>query len=497
MVSEAREVTDAVVVGSGPNGLAAAVTLARAGLEVLVLEAEDTPGGGVRTLDLGLAPGLVHDICSAVHPLALASPFFRELDLAARGVELVTPEVAYAQPLDGGRAGLAYTSLERTAAELGADGAAWTDLFAPLVQGWPELIALALGERPRGMGTALAAAGPGLLAQTLARLLEQGSPGWDQRFDGEIAPALLTGVAGHAIGRLPSLVASGSILMLGTLAHALGWPIPVGGSVSISDALLADLHAHGGQLRCGVRVRSWRELPRARAYLFDTSAQGLAQIWGDRMAPAVRRGLARVRPGPGVAKVDYALSGPVPWANPEVGRASTVHIGGTRAEMVASEADAFAGRLSQDALVLFSDPTVADPSREVGGVRPGWAYAHVPNDCPVDPVDLVTARIERYAPGFRDVVVAARGVPASRMIDHNPNYLGGDIALGQLTALTMAQRPRRVLDAYAAGVPGVYLCSSAATPGPGVHGMSGWWAARRALADRFGRTTPVDLALSV
>ena len=492
-----REVADAVVVGSGPNGLAAAVTLARAGLEVLVLEAEDVPGGGARTLDLGLAPGIVHDICSAVHPLALASPFFRDLDLVGRGVDLVVPDVAYAHPLDGGRAGLAYTSIERTAAELGPDGAAWADLFAPLIDGWPELIALVLGERPRGLAAGLSAAGPRLLAQAATRFLEQGSPGWNQRFDGDIAPALLTGVAGHAIGRLPSLVASGSMLMLGTLAHAIGWPIPVGGSGAITAALLADLEAHGSELRCGVRVRSWRELPRARAYLFDTSAAGLIEIWGDRMAPSVRAGMARVRPGPGVAKVDYVLSGPVPWAHPGVGWASTVHIGGSRAEMVASEADAFAGRLSEHPMVLFSDPTVADASREVAGLRPGWAYAHVPNDCPVDPVPLVTSQIERYAPGFADIVVAARGVPANEMVGHNANYLGGDIAVGQLSLLTMAQRPRRSLDAYASGVPGVYLCSAAATPGPGVHGMSGWWAARRALADRFGRTEPVDLALSV
>lgn len=488
--------TDAVVVGSGPNGLAAAVTLARAGLEVLVIEGQPTPGGGARTLDLGLAPGIVHDICSAVHPLALASPFFRELDLGARGVDLAVPEVAYAHPLDGGRAGLAHTSLDRTAEGLGADGAAWHDLFAPLVEDWQPLVALALGERPRGIAGRLACIGPTRLVGLGSRLLEQGSPLWARRFQGDVAAALLTGVAGHAIGKLPSPVAAGTMLMLGTLAHAVGWPVPVGGSRAIVDALLADLRAHGGEVVCDTPVRHWRELPRARTYLFDTSAQSLVRIWGDRMAPHVRSALARVRPGPGVAKVDYVLSGPVPWANPDVGRAGTVHVGGTREEMAASESEALQGRLSEHPFVLFSDPAVTDPGREVDGLRPGWAYAHVPNDCPVDPVELVTRRIERYAPGFRDVVVAARGIPANRLSGHNEAYVGGDIALGELTMRSMTQRPRLALDAYAAGVPGVYLCSSAATPGPGVHGMSGWWAARRALEDRFGRTTPVDLALS-
>ncbi|WP_420113652.1 phytoene desaturase family protein [Pseudactinotalea sp.] len=490
------EVTDAVVVGSGPNGLAAAVTLARAGLEVLVLEAAETPGGGARTLDLGLAPGLVHDICSAVHPLAVASPFFRAFDLAARGVDLVVPEVSYAQPLEGGRAGIAYTSLERTAEGLGADGAAWVDLFAPLVEGWRELIDLALGDRTSGMGSALAAAGPRAVLEVVARLLEQGSPAWNRRFSGEVAPALITGVAGHAIGRLPSPVAAGGMLMLGTLAHAVGWPIPVGGSGAISAAMLDDLQAHGGRLELGSPVQHWRDLPRARAYLFDTSAPGLAQIWGDRMPRRVRSALSGVRPGPAAAKVDFVLSGPVPWANPEVGLAGTVHLGGTRAEMAASEADAVAGRLSDNPLVLFSDPTVADPSRVVGGLRPVWAYAHVPNGCTVDPVELITRQIERYAPGFRDAVVHAQGIPASELANHNENYLGGDIALGALTTFSMVQRPRWAIDPYSAGIPGVYLCSSAASPGPGVHGMVGWWAARRALRDRFGRTGVPDLALS-
>lgn len=491
-----RETWDAVVVGSGPNGLAGAVTLARAGLGVLVLEAQETIGGGARTVDLELAPGTVHDTCSAVHPLAVASPFFDRFDLAARGVDLVVPEIAYAQPLEHGPAGIAYTSLARTGAELGPDGARWVSLFEPLTERWDSLVAIALGDRSRDLPGALAKAGLRSVLQTAVRLLSEGTPLARGRFSGDVAPALLTGVAAHAIGPLPSLVAAGSILMLGTLAHTVGWPIPVGGSQAITDALVEDLRAHGGEIRTGEPVAHWRTLPRARVYLFDTSAPALAHIWGDRMPTRVRSALEGVRPGPAAAKVDYVLSGPVPWSDPRVAGAGTVHVGGTRAEMVASEAEVSAGRLSERPLVLFSDPTVGDPGREVGGLRPGWSYAHVPQGCTLDPTELVTAQIERFAPGFRDVVVAAQGVPASEMSSHNANYIGGDIALGSLGIASMAQRPRWVLDPYSVGIPGVYLCSSAATPGPGVHGMAGWHAARRALVDRFGRTEPPRLALS-
>jgi phytoene dehydrogenase-like protein len=491
-----REVVDAVVVGSGPNGLAAAVTLARAGLSVQVREAQPDPGGGTRTLDLGLADGIVHDICSAVHPLALASPFFRAFDLASRGVQLVSPELAYAQPLDGGEAGLAWRDLDRTADALGRDGRAWRDLFAPLLPHWPALVDLVLGERPRTLVARLGAVGPGPLAAVAARMLEQGTAAWGRRFSGGIAPALLTGVAAHAIGRLPSVTAAGGVLMLGTLAHAVGWPIPRGGSGAIAAAMLDDLRAHGGTVLLDAPVTHWRELPRARAYLLDTSAAGAVAIWGDRMRPGVRRALEAVRHGPAAAKVDYVLSGPVPWADDRVADAATVHLGGSREEMARAEGDVVAGRLPPSPVVLFSDPTVADPGREVGGLRPGWAYAHVPHDCPVDPVERVTAQIERFAPGFRDVVVTARGVSASRMHLHDANYVGGDIATGALSLASMASRPRWSVTPYRAGVPGVYLCSSAATPGPGVHGMAGWHAARAALADRFGRTAPVRLALS-
>lgn len=477
---------DVVVVGSGPNGLAAAATMARAGLEVRVLEANDTIGGGARTLDLGLAPGLVHDICSAVHPMAVASPFLAEFDLRARGVRLAVPEASYGQPLDGGRAGIAYRSLERTAEELGADGVAWHRFFAPLVREAELFTELGLGDRRSVPDGLLSAHGLAAVAGLVERLLEQGTPAWNLRFSGDVAPALLTGVAAHAISPMPSLAAAGTSLMLGTLAHSVGWPIPVGGTGSITAALAEDVRAHGGVIETDRRIVDWRELPRARSYLFDTTPATLVQIWGERMQPAVRAGLVRFRYGDAAAKVDFVLSGAVPWADPRLAAAGTVHVGGSRGDMARAEAQVARGVLPERPMVLFSDPVVADPSREVGGLRPAWSYAHVPAGSTADVAEAVTAQIERFAPGFRDLVVVARCVPAAQMQQHNENYVRGDIAAGVVSAWGMVARPRLALDPYAAGIPGVYLCSASTGPGPGVHGMGGWHAARRALAARFG-----------
>lgn len=485
-----RETSDVVVVGSGPNGLAAAVTMARAGLGVVVLEAEETAGGGTRTLDLGLGDGLVHDICSAVHPLATASPFLSAFDLPARGVELVTPELSYAHPLDGTRAGLAWRDLERTVEGLGVDGPAWRRLFAPLMRDADAVVGATLGDMrsvppplrsPSGLRGALAF---GL------RTLVEGTPLWNLPFREDVAPAMITGVAGHAISSLPGLAPAGVALMLGTLAHGVGWRIPVGGSQAIADALVADLRAHGGEVRTGVRVRTWRELPRARTYLLDTSPWAAAEIWGERLPPSVARRLRDAARGGGAAKVDFVLDGPVPWAVPDVGRAFTVHVGGSRAEIAAAENDVVRGWMPERPSVLLSDPAVADPSRERDGLRPLWTYAHVPVGSDVDMTEAVTRQIERFAPGFRDVVVRSRGVPAARMAEHNANLVGGDIAGGEVTLGRVFGGPTGRWDPYALGVPGVYLCSSSAPPAPGVHGMNGWHAARRALRHRFGLPEP-------
>ncbi|MGY5764691.1 phytoene desaturase family protein [Brachybacterium sp. DNPG3] len=473
------EIPDSVVVGSGPNGLVAAVTLARAGREVLVLEAESTIGGGARTVDLGLASGIVHDLCSAVHPLAAASPALAGLDL-----DLRVPEASFAHPLDREPAAIAWHDLERTAAGLGADARAWRRLIGPLAEEADAVVALALSDkrsvpRPLRSGRGLRTA-----ARFSASVALLGTRAEDLPLRTERARALLTGAAAHAIGPLPSLGGAGTALLLTTLAHAGGWPVPVGGSQAIVDALVADLRRHGGRIATGHRVRSWRDVPPARTVLLDTPARAAADILGARLPRGRERALRRFPPGPGAAKVDFVLAGPVPWRDPEVGRAGTQHLGGTRAEMARAEAAVVAGRMPERPVVLVSDPSVADPTRIVGGLRPLWSYAHVPYDHPGDPVEVVTAQIERFAPGFRDLVVAARGVPAARMHEHNPSLVGGDIAAGTASLARMLARPSAAPDPTLLADDGTtrwILCSAATPPGPGVHGMSGLHAARRAL----------------
>ena len=485
---------DAVVVGTGPNGLAAAVTLARAGLSVQVFEAQPTVGGGARTLDLGLAPGITHDVCSAVHPLAIASPFFVDFDLRARGMELTTPEISYAQPLDGKPAALAFRDLETTVDHLGEAGPEWRRFFAPLLDRIDDSVWLSLGDKRSVPETLRDGPGMANVVRFGLRLLSQAGPAWNIPLSHESSQALFTGVAAHAIGGLPAMGTSATATMLSTLAHAVGWPSPVGGSQAIIDELIADLEAHGGSVTANARIDHVSDLPASGAYLLDTSALNAAQIFSGLPPSQVDRSLRRFKHGNAAAKVDFVLDGPVPWADPEVRRAGTIHVGGTRAQMAAAEAQVMDGRMPADPVCLVSDPTVFDPSREVGGLRPLWAYAHVPFDCPLDPTEYITGQIERFAPGFRDTVVASNSIPASQMAAHNQNYIGGDIATGVVSFYRMLARPRLSWDNYSLGVPGAFLCSAATPPAPGVHGMNGWFAARRALKTRFGIDRAPSLA---
>jgi phytoene dehydrogenase-like protein len=476
---------DAIVVGAGPNGLAAAVTLARAGVRVAVYERSSTIGGGARTAELTL-PGFHHDVGSAIHPMALASPFFRAFGLSER-IDLVVPELSYAQPLDGGRSGLAWRDLDRTADGLGVDGRAWRSLFAPLVDGVGALAEIAgstLVRVPRH---------PLLLARLGLRVLEQGTIDWGSRFLGPTAPALLTGVIAHAIRPLPDLAAAAAGIVLATHAHAGGWPVPVGGSQAITDALVADLIAHGGQIHTGSPVRSLAELPAARAVLLDTSPRAFLAIAGNSVPDGYARRLRRFRYGNGIAKVDFALSGPVPWTDNTLARTATLHLGGSRAETAAGEREVARGRVPGSPYVLVAQPSAFDATRAPAGKHVLWAYTHVPRGFGGDRTEAVTAQIERFAPGFRDTVLAAVGSSASDIERSNPNYVGGDISSGAVNLGQLLSRPT-IVEPWRTPVPGVYLCSSSTSPGPGVHGLAGYHAARSALRHEFGIVADSDLA---
>ncbi|QNJ95478.1 NAD(P)/FAD-dependent oxidoreductase [Mycolicibacterium fluoranthenivorans] len=465
---------DVTVVGSGPNGLSAAVILARAGLAVRVIEAQPTAGGGARTLPDAEFPGITHDICSAVHPLALASPFFADYDLTARGVRLAVPEVSYASPLPDRPAAIGYRDIGRTCAEL-EHGPSWRRLLGPLVDDSDAVVRLILGNK-RSVPPLSAA------AKVAPRLLAQGSRLWST-LRGEDARALFSGVAAHTIAPMPSLVSSGAGLMLGTLGHAVGWPIPVGGSQAIVAALLADLNAHGGELVLGEEVTA----PPAGVVLYDTAPTALLSLYGDTLPSGYARALQRYRYGPGVAKVDFVLSGEIPWRDARLAQAPTLHLGGSRDRMALAEAEIAAGRHADWPMVLAALPHVADPGRiDPAGRRPLWTYAHVPHGSSRDMAEAVTGIFERFAPGFRDIVVATRSVPASRLADHNANLVGGDIGVGGNNMISALAGPTPRLNPWSTPIPKAYLCSSATPPGGGVHGMAGYYAAATVLRREFG-----------
>lgn len=477
---------DAIVIGSGPNGLAAAVTLARAGLKVHVYERNATPGGGMRTEEVTL-PGFRHDICSAVHPLAFASGFFQRFRLADR-IPFLTPTASYGHPLPGGEVAVAYRDLERTAEALGPDGPAWRAMLGPLARD-ADAVAQFTGSNllqlPRH---------PLVAARFSLTALSQGGPWWDLPFRTEKPGALLTGVIAHTTLPLPNLAGAAAGLALATYAHARGWPIPVGGSQSIADALVADLRAHGGEVVTGAEVQSLGELPDARAVLFDTHVAIAARLGEDRLPADYLRKVAAFRDGNGVFKIDFALSGPVPWRNPELLETATVHLGGERAAIARSERVVAAGRESDDPYVLVAQPTLFDAGRAPAGKHVLWAYTHVPRGSTSDRSEAVIAQIERFAPGFRDLILATATKTAHQMERYNPSYIGGDISSGMPSLSQLVRRPVLSTDPWRMPGRGLYLASSSTVPGPGVHGLAGYYAARSALRHEFGITRMPSLA---
>lgn len=487
---------DAVVVGAGPNGLAAALTLAAAGLSVRVVEGADTVGGGCRTAEL-TTPGVRHDVCSTVHPLAAASPFFRWLGVQDRGVRLLHPDVAFAHPLDDGPAGVVRRSVEETAAGLGPAGRAWSRTFGPLTERADAIIPAVLAPLRRLPDEPFRAA-------RFAPVALRSAEGLAGRFRDPRARALVAGVSAHAMLPLDKLPTGAFGGLLTTLAHSVGWPVVAGGSQVLVDVLTETLREWGGEVLTGQWVSSLDELPRSRVVLLDVAPGQLAGIAGDRLPRHYRAALRRYRHGPGVCKVDWTLSGRVPWLDPACRDAGTVHVGGTFEQVAAAEADVAAGRHPNRPFALVVQPSVVDPSRAPGGQHVLWAYCHVPAFSTVDMTAAIEAQIERFAPGFRDLVVARSALTAAEEQQMHPNYVGGDINVGLATLRQTVFRPTMRWDSYTTPDPAIYLCGSATPPGGGVHGMCGMYAARSALRHAFGiralpeaprrRSSPVEAA---
>jgi phytoene dehydrogenase-like protein len=465
---------DAVVVGAGPNGLAAAITLARAGYRVLVREAKETVGGGMRSLPLTL-PGFCHDVCSAIHPLGLASPFMRSLPLEAYGVEWIQPPVALAHPLDGGRAVLIHKSLQQTASGLEQDGPAYRRLMGLVADHWDELGQDLLGPLPLPPRHPLLMAGFGLKAIRSASGLAR------SLFRGEGTRAVFAGMAGHSMLPLEQLITAGFAMLLGGLAHAVGWPVARHGSQSIADAMAAYLRDLGGEIQTAAPVTSMADLPPARVTLFDLTPRQLLKITGERLPARYRRKLQGYRYGPGVFKIDYALDGPIPWQAPDVNQAGTVHLGGTLQEIAAAERAVWRGQIPERPFVLLAQQSLFDSSRAPAGKHTAWAYCHVPHGATVDMSARIEAQIERFAPGFSDLVLARSTHNAQEMQAYNPNYVGGDINGGVQDLRQFFTRPVARWVPYSTPDPSIYLCSSSTPPGGGVHGMCGYHAARAAM----------------
>ncbi len=466
---------DAVVVGSGPNGLVAAVTLAEAGRRVLLVEAADRFGGGLRSEELTL-PGFRHDVCATVLALALASPAFREVNPEKDGVEWAHPPVPAAHPLDDRPAVLVHRDVDRTAQALGRDAASWRATVGSAARGGAPLVDTLLSPLSWPQAPIRAARFGAMGAQPATWLARTA-------FRTNAARAAFAGMAAHSMLSLRAPISAGYGLILAALAHQVGWPVVRGGSQALADALVARLERFGGETVAGMRVRDLGELPDAAAVLLDLTPRQVVSVAGDRLPARYRRRLERYRYGPGVFKLDWALSGPVPWSDPAVGEAGTVHLGGSLAEIARSEGEVARGRHAERPYVLLVQPCVADPSRAPAGQHTLWAYCHVPNGSDVDMTSAIEAQIERFAPGFRDRVLARHVMGPAALEAHNANLVGGDIGGGSARLRQFVGRPTYALRPWATPVRGLFICSASTPPGAGTHGIGGWQAARLALRE--------------
>ncbi|MBD0369562.1 MAG: NAD(P)/FAD-dependent oxidoreductase [Pyrinomonadaceae bacterium] len=467
----------AVVVGAGPNGLSAAIVLAQAGLSVCVLEAKETIGGGARTAELTL-PGFLHDICSAIHPVGVVSPFFRTLNLEKWGVEWVYPEIALAHVLEDGEAALMYPSLEETAQALGVDGEAYSRMVKPFVERaedfFPEILKPVRFPRHPFLMQRF-----GLVALRSCMGLAM------SRFQTDKARALFAGCCAHSVLPLEQTGTASFGLVLALAGHAINWPCVRGGSIKIIDALADCLKSMGGEIRTASPVKSMKELPPARGVLFDLTPRQILEIAGEQLPEGYRGKLRKFRYGPGVFKIDWALGGPVPWKNKECLRAATVHVGGTINEVAESERTMYTGGHAERPFVLFAQQSLFDDTRAPAGKQTGWAYCHVPSGSTVDMTERIERQIERFAPGFRDLILARHTLNTQEVEAHNPNMIGGDIGGGANDLWQFLARPFPRYDPYSTPNEKIFLCSSSTPPGGGVHGMCGYWAAQSALKNLF------------
>jgi phytoene dehydrogenase-like protein len=466
-----------VVVGSGPNGLAAAITLARAGRSVLVREAASVAGGGARSAELTL-PGFIHDVCSAAHPMAVASPFFRSLPLEQHGLKWIHSPAALAHALEPDRAAVLYRSIERTASGLGDDGPNHAALFGPLVRDWDSLIEDTLAPILHWPKHPIVLARFGLKALRSAESVALSS------YATSLGRGLFAGIAAHSSIPLTWASSASIGLMLGAAGHACGWPIPAGGSQSISNALVAYLGSLGGQLEVGRPVESMSHLPRARWVFLDLTPKQVLAIGADRLSPGYRGSLQRYRYGAAAFKMDWALSGPIPWLAEGCRQAATVHVGGRLEEMIESERAPELGRVAERPYVLLCQPSLFDPTRAPAGKHTAWAYCHVPNGFRSDVSASIEAQIERFAPGFTDRILKRSVLAPADLERRNPNLVGGDISGGMVNLAQLLARPVFRLSPYRTSDPGIFLCSSSTPPGPGVHGMCGFLAAQAVLSGR-------------